>query len=131
MAKNSAVKVIRVPSFPRGRAKALAKKGMTIAARTAIEEKHRMGALLAAAGLGLAEKQGIALPTFPGFGAAATYGVAVMIAGRMMKSKMLDHAATGLLSVAIYQLASGGLHGLAGLGNGATEISGVAPTEEV
>lgn len=131
MAKAKGVQVVRVPSFPRGRMKALAKKGMTLAARSAMEQKHRIVAIAAAAGLGMAEKNGVALPKIEGIGVAATYGLAAMVLGKMMKSRMLDHAATGLLSVAIYQLASGGVHGVAGLSNGETEISGDVPTEGV
>lgn len=134
MAKSPAVKVkvVRIPSMPRGgRVKALAKRGLTLAARSAIEEKHRIVAIGAAAGLGMAERHGVALPKIEGIGVAATYGVAAMILGKMTKSRMLDHAATGLLSVAIYQLASGGLRGVAGLSNGDAEISGDIPTEGV
>lgn len=131
MAKAKEVKIVRVPSLPRGRMKAIAKKGLTLAARSAMEEKHRIVALGAAAALGMAEKNGIALPKFEGIGAAATYGLAAMVLGKMTKSRMLDHAATGLLSVAIYQLSSGGIHGVAGLSNGETELSGDVPAEGV
>lgn len=71
------------------------------------EEKHMVGALVAAGALGVAESQGIKIPTIGTMGEAATLGIAAYALDKfgVVKSKMLRHAATGLLSIAVYEFA--------------------------
>ena len=103
-----ALRVIRVPSFPRGRARHLARRGLSAAARAAQSEKHTITALAAAGGLGFAKRMGVTLPKVEALGTAGTYGAAAWLAARFMKSRTLSHVATGLLCVAAFQHAAGG-----------------------
>lgn len=95
---------VRMP----GGAKKVARRAGGAAARAAWSEKHTITALLAAGALGLAKRQDVELPHFEAVGVPATYGLAAWVAARFTKSRVLEHAATGLLSVAVYELAAGG-----------------------
>lgn len=71
-------------------------------------------AVAAAAGLGVAEKRGIVLPTVGGFMPEVLYGVGLALLGTMVKptsqgkvGKLVRGAATGVVSVGAYKLASG------------------------
>lgn len=106
------VQIVRVPTAIRRRAKATVRRGATKAAQVARDEKHTISAVLASAALGLAKRQGVDLPKVDSLGTAGTYGAAAYVAARYTKNKTLAHVATGLLSVASYQFASGeGLEG--------------------
>lgn len=103
-----ALKVIRVPSFPRGRMRHLARRGLSAATRAAQTEKHTLTAIIAAGSLGFAKRMGVNLPRIDALGTAGTYGAAAWVAARFMKSKTLSHVATGLLAVAAWQHGAGG-----------------------
>lgn len=60
--------------------------------------------MIGAALLGILDKQGTALPTVPVLGRAGTAGLALWWLGRSNKSAQLQHAATGCLSIAMYEL---------------------------
>lgn len=108
MAKATNVKIVRVPQFGGARrAGALMRRGASAAARAAMTERHTVAAVGAAAVLGIARRQGVQLPSIPALGVAGTYGVAAWALGRMTRSRVAEHVATGLLSVAAYELASG------------------------
>lgn len=109
MAKAQALKVIRVPSFAgaRSKAKGLARRGFTAAARRAAAQRHRFVAIVAAAALGFAKRQNVKLPTPAGMSPALAYGVGAALLSGFVKSPTLDHAATGLLAVAAHEFASG------------------------
>jgi hypothetical protein len=83
------------------------RSGLSAAARAAREEKHTMAAVGAAAVLGFMKREGVALPKVAALGTAGTYGAVAWIAGRYTKSIILQHIATGLLSVAAAEMASG------------------------
>lgn len=107
MAKSSSVKIVRVPSFgPRGRA-ALRRVG-SAARSVAMSERHTAAAVGAAAVLGFAQRSGVSLPKIDAIGTAGTYGLVAWGIGRWTRSTVMQHVATGLLSVAAYQLAAGG-----------------------
>jgi hypothetical protein len=94
---------------------------LTKAKEAAMSEKHTLTALAAAAAVGFAKRQGFNLPHLPMMGPAATYGLASWALAKYTGNKIASHAATGLLSVAIYELAAGG--GVAG-DVGADEVLG-------
>lgn len=93
--------VVRVPGSA-ARARRYARIAGGAAARAAQAEKHTLTALVAAAALGLAERQDVELPHVTTLGVAGTYGALAWVAGRFMRSRMLSHAATGMLSIAVY-----------------------------
>jgi hypothetical protein len=74
----------------------------------ALEEKHTLAAVGAAAALGLIEREKVALPSIPKLGMAGTYGIGFWLAGKYMRSRTMAHVATGLLSIAAYQLGKTG-----------------------
>lgn len=66
-------------------------------------ERHTLAALVAAGVVGYVDRDGgVELPKIDALGTAGTYGLAAWILGRATGSKMAQHAATGLLSVAVY-----------------------------
>lgn len=73
-----------------------------------MEEKHTIAAVGAAAALGFAKKSGVSLPAAPFLGVAGTYGLAAWVIGKYTHSRTARHIATGLLSVAAFELASEG-----------------------
>lgn len=78
-------------------------------------EKHRMGAILAGFVLGLIDKSTMNIPTVPLLGRAGTLGVAAWAFGKWGRSPWANHAATGLLSIAAYELAKeGAIEGMHG-----------------
>jgi hypothetical protein len=81
--------------------------GLSAAARAAREEKHTIAAVGAAAVLGFMKREGVVLPKVDALGTAGTYGAIAWLAGRYMKSTVMQHVATGLLSVAAAEMASG------------------------
>lgn len=82
----------------------------------AYEERHRIGAILGGFALGLIDKSGVDLPRLPMLGKAGTLGVAAWALGKWGKSAWASHAATGLLSIAAYELAKEG--SISGYGDG-------------
>jgi len=90
------------------RAKQIARKAGGYALAKARDEKHTMAAVLASLVLGYLDKSGFDIPTVPGLGRAGTLGVAAFAAAKFTNSKTARHVATGMLSVAAYQLASKG-----------------------
>lgn len=71
---------------------------------SALLSAERTGAMIGAAVLGLLDKQGTALPTIPVLGRAGTAGLALYWLAKTNKSAQLGHAATGCLSIAVYEL---------------------------
>jgi len=66
-----------------------------------------MGAILGGAALGFIDKPGgplAAVPTLPFLGRAGTLGLAAWAIGKWTKSTAFDHAATGMLAIAAYEL---------------------------
>jgi hypothetical protein len=101
------VQVVRVGPSRASKVKRGVSRGMSAAAKSAMTEKHTITALAGAAALGIAKRQGIELPKVEQLGTAGTYGAGAYLAARFTKSKTLAHLATGLLSVALYELAAG------------------------
>jgi len=101
-----------------------AKKGVSSAAKAALDQKHMIAAVGAAAALGFLEGSG-SLPAgldVAGVGIPATLAVGAFVASKAMKSRTLEHVATGLGSIAVYQMAKdAGTPGktAGGVGNGA------------
>ena len=109
-ARTAAVKIVRVPSFSavtKRQAGAVARRGFSAAGRAASSEKHTIAAVAAAATLGFMQRSGVALPKVDALGTAGTYGLIAWAGGRFMKSPVLSHIATGLMSLSAYQLAAG------------------------
>ena len=94
---------------------------LTKAKEMAMSEKHTLTALAAAAALGFAKRQNYKLPSLPMLGPAATYGLGAWALSKYTGNKIASHAATGMLSVALYELAAG--QGMAG-DVGADEVLG-------
>jgi hypothetical protein len=118
---------VRMPS----RASKLARRGLTAAGKAALSERHTLAALGAAAVMGYLDKPDASgrrteLPHVQALGRAGTYGLAAWAIGRFSGSPMVQHAATGLLSIQLYRMASGqtdttsGMHGMAGAMMGGT-----------
>ncbi len=104
------VAIVRVPGAPatrRGRAGAFVRRGASVAARAVRDEKHTITAIIAAAGLGFAKKNAVSLPKIAAIGTAGTYGLGAWLGARMTRSPVLAHVATGLLSVAAFNMAAG------------------------
>lgn len=74
----------------------------------ALEEKHTVAAVGAGLALGFVEREKIALPAIPKLGMSGTYGIGLWLAGKYMRSRTMSHMATGLLSIAAYQLGKTG-----------------------
>lgn len=85
----------------------VARRVVSAAVRGAIAEKHRLTAMAAAGALGFAERNNIPLPELPMVGKAGTYGLIAYVGAKVLKNETLSHVATGLLSVATYDLARG------------------------
>ena len=100
------VQIVRVGNTGRKVKRAVA-RGASRAAIAARDEKHTLAAVVGAAAVGMAKKHDVDLPHIDALGTAGTYGAAALIAAKFTKSKTLAHVATGMLSVAAYQLAAG------------------------
>jgi hypothetical protein len=118
---STAVRVIRAPA-PRAAAPIIrvsapgpARRARRVASRVggrvqsaALSERHTVTALVAAAVLGLAERSGVNLPKpISSLSVPATYGVAAWALGKWTKNQQWQHAATGLLAIAIRDMAAG------------------------
>ena len=93
--------VVVVPSGG-SRAKRVAGRVGGAVARAALDEKHTIAALVTAAALGYAKKEDMDIPHIDALGVPGTVGAALWLAGRMMKSRTLSHAATGALAIAVH-----------------------------
>jgi hypothetical protein len=102
--------VIRAPSMPRAsrarRAGAAARRYGGAAYSQAKQEKHTLTALAAAAVLAIAERNGYG--TILGFPTDVAGGLVAWAGGRMTKNVVAQHAATGLLSIAIHRMVTKG-----------------------
>jgi len=87
------------------RASRLARRAGGAAARAALDEKHTLASVGAAAVLGYMARSGTTLPHVDALGVAGTYGLVAWAAGRGMRNRTLSHIATGLLSVQAYSWA--------------------------
>lgn len=96
--------IVRHSAPSRGRALARRAVGAVSA------EKHRTGALLVAAGLGFAKKQGYTVPHLEVAGEAGTIALAAYAAKKfgLMRSPWLDHLITGAGVIAVYDAISTG-----------------------
>lgn len=99
--------IINIRSPAVQKAKGMARAAGRAALHRAQQEKHTIGAVLAGAALGYAERQKMTLPHITSLGVAGTYGVAAWFGARQMRSRTLSHVATGLLTIAAYQFARG------------------------
>lgn len=84
-----------------------AKKGISSAAKSALDQKHMIAAVGAGAALGFLEGSG-SLPAgldVAGIGIPATLAVGAFVGAKAMKSRTLEHVATGLGAIAVYQMA--------------------------
>jgi len=98
---------VTIPSGLARRAGAGARRAGSAAARAAMSERHTIVAVGAAGVLGLMARQGVQLPHISALGIPATYGLAAWGLSKVSKSRMMEHAATGLLSIGVFQLAAG------------------------
>lgn len=99
--------IIRIAAPAVQKAKKVASHVGRAAFERAKAEKHTLGAVLAGAALGYAEKQKMTLPHFATLGVAGTYGLAFWFGAKHMRSRTMSHVATGLLTIAAYQFARG------------------------
>lgn len=86
----------------------LARRAGTAAAAVARDEKHTIAAVGAAAVVGYMQRSGTQLPHVAAIGMPGTYGLVAWMGARMTKNKTLAHVATGLLSVAAFQMTASG-----------------------
>lgn len=112
------------------RMKPMIRRGAGAAARAAASEKHTLAALATAAVLGFAQREGWDLPHVKALGRAGTYGLALWGIGRFTRSRMAEHAATGALSIAIFQLTSEKAGLLSGLDDEPPYVEGEIPYDE-
>jgi hypothetical protein len=85
----------------------MARRAVSAVAKQAVNERHRLTAIAAAGALGLSERFGVNLPELPVVGRAGTWGLAAFALAKVTKSETMSHVATGLLSVAVHDLARG------------------------
>jgi len=93
-----------------GHAKSRARSAVRHVGATLGAEKHRTGALMVAAGLGFAKKQGYEIPHVETVGEAGTIALAAFAAKKfgVIRSPWLDHLITGAGVIAIYEAVSTG-----------------------
>lgn len=87
--------------------KPVARRVATAAVRAALTEKHTLTAIAAGGALGLAERNNIPIPHVEMLGKAGTLGALAWIVGKTTGNDVAKHVATGLLSIAAYELAKG------------------------
>lgn len=108
MAKKTASRAKGAALVVYRKAAPIVRRGASIAGKAAADEKHTIAAVLSALALGYAEQAGIDIPSIPGLGDAGTLGVGAFVIAKVSKSRTARHVATGLLSVAAYQLGKSG-----------------------
>ncbi len=106
--KTRRARAVKTAQIVYRKAAPIVKRGATAAAKHAIEEKHTIAAIVAAAALGYAEHSGIAIPNLPLLGKAGTLGVAAFALAKATNNRTARHVATGLLAVAAYELGKQG-----------------------
>jgi hypothetical protein len=79
------------------------RRGASMAAKAALDEKHTLTALGSVAVVSYLDKNGQldSLPDPMGIGPTATLGLALWAFGKYSKNPMAEHSATGLLCVAL------------------------------
>jgi hypothetical protein len=94
-------------------------------------EKHRTGAFIVAAGLGIAKKQGIEIPHLETVGEAGSLALGAFAARKFagIRSPWLDHLITAAGVIAIYDVASTGNIPFLGTGSGGGKKGKGAKTE--
>ncbi len=98
----------RRSSALRGRAKSFLSGGSKAAVSAWTASQPQLLTVGAAGAIGLLQKQGIKVPKLiASLSTPANIGIAAWVAARFLKSPILDHAATGMLSVAAFGLGSG------------------------
>ena len=103
------------------------KKSGSAAIKNALDQTHTITAVGAAAALGYLEGQGTVLPeslNMLGIGKAGVLAIAAFAGAKMLKNRTLDHVATGLGSVAAYNLAFDTAKGVPG------RVSGLLQNEQ-
>lgn len=113
--------VVAPPAFLSRTQAAVQKSGRKVgsaAAKFAHDERHTLIAVGAAGVLGLAESRGVDLPKIDALGVAGTYGLAAYLYAKLSNSPTAEKVATGLLSVAVYKMASAPAAGVSGAGKG-------------
>ena len=101
-----------------------ARKAGRVIGGIASENKHMMGAVLGAAALGFAKKQGYTIPHIGTIGEAGTLALAGYLLDKfkIVQNRMLRHATTGFAAVAVYEMTSTGNY--PGASTAATKTSG-------
>lgn len=99
---------IAAPAPIRYRAARSVRRYARSAGRAVSSEKHTLSAIGAALAFGMLEKSGTKIPSIGPLGPAATVGIAAWLYGRMGKSQLAQHVATGLLCVAANRWAATG-----------------------
>lgn len=101
-----------------------ARKAARVVGGIAQENKHMTGALIGAAALGFAKKQGYEIPHIGTLGEAATLALAGYALDKfgIVKNRMLRHATTGFACIAVYEMASTGE--IPGLGAKKAKVTG-------
>lgn len=91
------------------RAGAVARRVGGAAAAAARDEAHTITALLAAAALGYARRENMLanLPQIEAIGPEGSIALVAYALGKMTKSKIASHVATGLGAVAVNRMAAG------------------------
>jgi hypothetical protein len=84
----------------------VARRAVGAAYSQAKQEKHTLTALVAAAGLAIAERNGYG--TILGFPTDVAGGLVAWAGGRMTKNVVAQHAATGLLAIAVHRMVTAG-----------------------
>lgn len=85
-----------------------ARRGAGAAARLALEERHTIAAVITGAVAGYMRRSGTTIPHVSALGIPGTWGAAAWLAARYTKSRTLGHVATGLLTIAAYEMTSSG-----------------------
>lgn len=98
----------------RARAVGFARRGASKAAQVAREERHGLTAIGAAGLIGLLKRfapDALALLRVGPLDETAVLGAALFVIGRMTQNQYAKNGAVGLLSVAVHNLAAGGIEG--------------------
>ena len=87
-----------------------ARKAARVVGGIAQENKHMTGAIIGAAGLGFAKKQGYEIPHIQTVGEAGSLALAGYLLEKfgIYKARWLRHATTGFACIAAYEMASTG-----------------------
>jgi hypothetical protein len=93
------------------RAGKLARRAGGAVATAASEEKHTIAAVVAGAAVGYMQRNNVQVPYISALGLPGTYGVVALGIAKFSKSRVARHVATGLLSVAAYQMTASGAIG--------------------